>query len=96
MISRGDVADIDSYTSLEEATAHSPGPPWIIGGAQIYTLALPLCHMLDVTWVPDRIDSTAAVRFPEIDQSQWIAGPREPLEDDPRLVNQRFYRASGV
>ena len=70
----------------------SPGPIWIIGGAQIYTMALPMCHMLDVTWVPDRVDNPSAVRFPELPCSQWRAGPREPLEEDERLVNQRFYR----
>ena len=92
VITRGSLSGVTHYNSLERAMSECPGPQWIIGGAQIYAAALPMCHMLDITWVPDRITAQTTVRFPELSPEAWLAGSRVPLEEDERLINQRFFR----
>jgi len=83
---------VECYPSIEAAIDDRDGPVWIIGGGQIYTASLQLCHVLDVTWVPDRVDDPSAVRFPRINPARWLAGPRRPMPEDERLHTQRFYR----
>jgi dihydrofolate reductase len=60
------------YTSLEEAIAATSADeePFIIGGAQIYALALPLASKLYLTCIDDTCaDADAA--FPHIDLNEW-------------------------
>lgn len=67
---------------------------WFIGGGQIYSAAMDRINLLDVTWVPDEIDSPSAVRFPEIVPAMWREVSRLPLADNPRLINSIFHRRS--
>ncbi len=95
VISRQALTDIKSYTSIQaavDACAHDDTPIWFIGGGQIYREALPLCGLLDITWVPDSIDPEGAVLFPRIDPTEWQAQQPRLLEADPRLTLQQFTR----
>lgn len=95
VISRSQVRDVEHYASVEAALAscRSEGLPiWFIGGAQIYAAALPECDLLDITWVPDRIEPVGAVLFPEIDPRQWRETEPRPLESDARLILQQYTR----
>jgi len=92
VISRQDLEGVECFRSAADAAAVTDQPVWFIGGGQLYGSALELCHVLDVTWVPDRVDDSSAVRFPDIDPARWIPGPRTIMSEDTRLQNQRFYR----
>lgn len=86
VISRSKVADAEHYASVEQAFASYPKRRiWVIGGGQIYRAAMPYLNLLDVTFVPDCITATDAVRFPEIDPSRWRAGRRNKVPGDDRL-----------
>lgn len=54
----------------------------IIGGAQIYEMALPLADTLYVTWVHDEPEGD--VFFPEFDLAQWTVTAEERFEADAR------------
>ncbi len=95
VISRSDVRGADCYRSIAVALASCTGDVWFIGGAQLYGEAIDYCDLIDVTWVPDRVAAADATRFPEIDWTQWQAGERVPLADDPRLCYQIFRRRIG-
>lgn len=94
VITRSDIEGVECFRSAADAANASDQPVWFIGGGQLYQSALNLCHVLDVTWVPDRVTDPSAVRFPDIDSSQWKPGPRAPMAEDERLQCQRFYRVS--
>lgn len=57
--------------SLEEGLALAAGDEevFVIGGAEIYSLALPRADRLYVTWVEAEVEGDT--RFPEMDWSQW-------------------------
>ncbi|MEM6532411.1 MAG: dihydrofolate reductase [Myxococcota bacterium] len=78
--------------SLEEAMGRVAGDIWFIGGARIYAEAMAHSDVIDMTWVPDVVQSPAAVLFPEIDAERFRADERQPHPDDPRLDHQRFVR----
>src|SRR3972149_7478103 len=64
--------------SLAEALAAAQGASevFVIGGAQIYALALPLADRLQLTEVDAAIDGDAY--FPDFDRGAWREGSREP------------------
>lgn len=82
------------YPSLDGALK-GDGPVFIIGGHGIYAEAMQrgLADVLDVTWVPDvpLPEGDVVVTFPEIG-SDWVAGDRAPLAEDPRLEHQVYTR----
>lgn len=80
----------ESYSSLLEAIAHAKHPVWYIGGREIYREAVDYCEMLDVTLVPDHINSSEPTRFPDIDWTRWQAQPKQRYLDDERLYSQIF------
>lgn len=55
----------ETAVSLESAIAMATTPVFIIGGAQIYSHALPLAEMLHIT-VVDAVDTEAEVFFPPL------------------------------
>ena len=63
--------------SLEEALAAASGATevFVIGGSEIYALALPLAHRLELTEVDVEIPGDAY--FPEFDRSAWREVDRE-------------------
>jgi dihydrofolate reductase len=64
--------------SLDAALAAvgSRGEAFVIGGAQIYALALPLAQRLHLTEIARDFEGDAF--FPEFDRSQWREISREP------------------
>ncbi len=64
--------------SLAEALTAAQGAPevFVIGGAEIYALALPLADRLRLTEVDAAIDGDAW--FPDFDRSAWREVSREP------------------
>lgn len=95
--SRIDVPGVETVSSLAEAIALAERVPrgdhlWFIGGVRIFEEAMPLCDVLDVTYVPDVIEALGAVRMPAIDEQLWKAGPRQALEGDERLSRVVFGR----
>lgn len=85
--------EVEHYRTISAALEKCRDKPvWFIGGASIYQEAMSYCDVLDITLVPDRIDDPAAVRFPEIDPTIWVAEPLKPLEGDPGLQNRIYHR----
>lgn len=77
--------------SLDEAleVAKNDDSPYIIGGAQIYKLAMHYAHRLDITEVHHSFD--ADVYFPEINPSIWEETSREKfLADDKNEYDYSF------
>jgi dihydrofolate reductase len=92
-----DVGGVERAASVEDAIARtSDADVWFIGGAKVYEGAMPYCDMLDVTYVPDRIDAADAVRMPAIDESVFEPGPLLRHEDEPMLSRRNFTRRSGT
>ncbi|MDX1948789.1 MAG: dihydrofolate reductase [Pirellulaceae bacterium] len=56
--------------------------PFVIGGGEIYALALPRVERLYVTWVEGEI--AGETRFPPLDWSDWRETSREPHVADDR------------
>lgn len=68
--------------SLEEALKQADEDAFIIGGAQIFSLAFPLVKRLYVTEVDADIDGDTF--FPEINPEQWREMAREAHERDEK------------
>ena len=81
---------VDSFPDIESALADCKGDVWFIGGARIYRAAMACADVMDLTYVPDRIDAPGAVYFPERDRDVWEAGPLETHPDDDRLKHRVF------
>ncbi len=87
VISRSGVDDVECFRDVESALAAAGEPCWVIGGAQIYAVALAYCDTLDITRVPDRVVDPDAVRFPTIDRDEWRIESETADADDPRLTH---------
>lgn len=74
-------------TSLPQAmtlaTAQAPEEIFIIGGAEIYRLALPLAQRLQLTEIDADVDGDA--HFPSFDRSHWREILREVHQTDDGL-----------
>ncbi len=69
---------------------------FIIGGAQLFTLALPLADRLYLTRVDTQIPD-AHVFFPEIDHSHWkLVWEEEHLADEKHAYNYTFQQLERV
>ncbi|MCG3147561.1 MAG: IS1595 family transposase ISSsu9 [Verrucomicrobiae bacterium] len=88
VLTRGEpIPNIECFSSLDEAlqacTSPLPrggegqgeGKVFIIGGAEIYRLALPLADTMLLTHVHRRVDGDT--KFPDFDRSQWREVHRE-------------------
>ncbi len=74
-------AGVDAVTSLDAALKLTDVPEvFVIGGAEIYTLALPMADRLIVTEIALRFDCDAF--FPAIDKTIWSETAREAHHDD--------------
>ena len=91
VITSRDIEGIEHFRDIPSALATCLGDVWFIGGARIYEEAMRYADIMDFAYVPDRIDVAGAVRFPEIDETIWEAGPLETHPDDSRL-KRRVYR----
>lgn len=83
----------ETFPSIEAALATCADEDvWFIGGAGIYAAAMAFADRIELTYVPDLVADSAAVRFPPIDPAEWTAGPRVAFRDDSRLERQTFSR----
>jgi dihydrofolate reductase len=74
--------DIEVADSLDKAYAMANGSEvFIVGGAQIYELALPTIDEIQATEV-DAVFSNATVFFPRIDTNMWQEVSREHHDAD--------------
>ena len=75
---------VEVVHGLEEALAAAGDAPelMVIGGAEIYRLALPLAARIELTEVHARI--VGDVRFPPLDAHQWRETAREHHPADER------------
>jgi len=89
VISRTGVTGVECHNTIEAALATCAGiDTWFIGGAQIYQAAMPYIEVLDVTFVPDKVEGNDAVRFPEIDWTQWKAVEESTIGELENIVYQ--------
>jgi dihydrofolate reductase len=90
-----DVPGVECVGSVDEALAlGGDHDVWFIGGARIYEEAMKHADVIDVTYVPDRVDAPDAVRAPPIDERLFEAGPLVPHEDEPALTRRIYTRRS--
>ena len=83
---------VECFPSLEEALAACGDTKcWIIGGGQIYRLAMPYLTTLDITYVPDVVSCPDATVFPEIDPGIWTPVETSTIENTP-LINVIYHR----
>jgi dihydrofolate reductase len=88
-----DVSGVERVASIEEAIERAAGDDvWFIGGARIYADAMKHADSIDVTYVPDHVETRDAVRAPPIDPALFDAGPLLVHEDDPRLMRRVYTR----
>lgn len=92
VISRSTVENVEYYNNIDTAIEQcAQDDIWFIGGGQIYQAVMPILNLLDITYVPDKIDSPNVVVFPEIDPSIWQVTSQQKLEDS-ELVNMIYQR----
>lgn len=96
VISRRTVEGVEHYPSIKLAlqACSEEKSVWLIGGGQIYAQGLAYCTHLDITLVPDIIDTDNAIFFPEINSVHWQAGLTQTLPEDPRLQTRSYTRRS--
>ncbi len=80
------IPDVDTVTSMEEALEMAKKDQsdevFVIGGEQIYKLAMPYADRIYLTRVHTTIENGEAF-FPEFDESQWNVVKNERHEPDP-------------
>ena len=93
VVSRSDMLSVECYQNIEQVLgACGNSDIWFIGGGQVYRAVFPILNLLDVTLVPDKVDSPNVVTFPEINAEDWKIHQRAPIEADPRLINSIYVR----
>lgn len=93
VISRSNVSGVECYQDIDQVmSACGDADIWFIGGGQVYRAVYPLLNLLDVTLVPDKVDSPDVVTFPDINEEHWKVCRRAPIEADPRLINTIYVR----
>jgi dihydrofolate reductase len=84
---------VEVVRSVEEAVERAGSSDvWFIGGARVYEDAMALVDLIDVTYVPDRIEALDAVRAPAIDERIFEPSELVPHEDEPTLVRRTYRR----
>lgn len=71
----------DLETAIKLAKLESPEEIMIIGGAQIYALALPMAQRIYLTEVHEKIEGDAW--FPDYNAAEWRETAREDFEGNP-------------
>lgn len=90
---RGGVKHVDVFKSLDEALAScNMAEVWIIGGRAVYAEAMKLAVLLDVTYVPDRVEGKNLVRFPPIYDAIWEQWGPVGHEFDEQLFRSQYKR----
>jgi dihydrofolate reductase len=87
------VPGVECVRSVDEALALAgERDVWFIGGERIYEEALRYVDVIDVTYVPDRVDAPSAVHAPRIDERVFEAQPLVRHEDEPGLTRRLYTR----
>jgi len=75
---------VEVVPSLEAALARAGGDaePFVIGGGEIYALALPRADRLYVTWVEAELSGDT--RFPPVDLAEWRVVREESIPADAK------------
>lgn len=93
VVTQAPVADVEFFTDVQHAVdaARQGGETelFIIGGAQIYTQALPLTDRLYITWVNIDPEPAGDTHFPEFDLSQWEKVSSKPGDRCEYAVYER-------
>jgi len=79
VLTRGEHAPFDGQRivhSLDEAIAIAAGELAVIGGGEVYALALPRATDLHLTWVDTQAENADA-HFPRFDSREWAETARE-------------------
>ncbi len=76
-------ANVEVVYSLEAALEHLTGEVCIIGGGEVYALALPTAARLELTLV-DTVVEGADAFFPAWNQTDWLETRREHHTPDER------------
>ena len=71
------------YPSLDALLAAAPADAFVIGGAQVYRLLLPVCRRLYVTQID--ADGGADVFFPEPAPELWRITEQSPWQEEQGL-----------
>jgi dihydrofolate reductase len=88
-----DVEGVESAATLEGALEMAGGADvWLVGGARIYEEGLKYADVIDVTYVPDHVESPEAVHAPRIDERVFEPGPLLAHEDDEGLTRRVYTR----
>ena len=87
------IEGVECVPSVDEALARAGDEidVWFIGGARIYAEAMQHVDVIDVTYVPDHVRATDAVRAPRIDGT-WEGSRIVQHEDEPTLKRRTFTR----
>lgn len=92
VISRTRVKDAEHFADITLAIdKYKADDIWIIGGGKIYQAAFSWLTLLDITYVPDLVRSTGAIKFPIINPDHWKVIQITPYKDSP-LVNVVYGR----
>lgn len=83
---------LGSLETAIEAARTSDDCPFVIGGASIYELALPLATVLHLTEVQHDVEGD--VYFPAIDESDWTESERRPSADGELLFRTLVRRTT--
>lgn len=71
--------------AVEQIKKEKPDEIFVIGGAEIYKLALPMAHRLYLTEIKAQIDGD--VFFPSFDRKEWKEVSRKPHPADGRHLH---------
>jgi dihydrofolate reductase len=75
--------------ALKHAAAHHPDAVFILGGAEIFAIALPLAQRMHLTVIDADIEGDTV--FPDFDRSQWhLIGEEAHAADERHQFPYRF------
>lgn len=75
---------MEAVASLDEAQRRcADGRLWVIGGGEVFALALPRAEAMFLTWVDARIEGADAF-FPQFDPKEWLETSRQEHPADER------------
>ncbi|MDH3689684.1 MAG: dihydrofolate reductase [Gammaproteobacteria bacterium] len=86
------LTDVECFPDIQSALDTCSGTVWFIGGARLYQEAINHCDLMDVTYVPDRIEAPNAVHFPKVEAGEWELESEETNDNEPSLRHCRYRR----
>lgn len=96
VLSSTPIEGVETFRDLPSALAACTGETWIIGGARAYAEGMKVADVIDVTYVPDRVEEAGCVKLPAIDPDAFQAGELVAHEDEEGLTRRVFTRRRPV